>query len=74
MTERDIRLLVDEDVWVGLAAVLRQAGYDVVSMAEAQRKGLSDEDQLAFAISEQWVIITHTLAVRRRGGACRSPS
>ena len=59
MPEQDIRLLVDEDVWDGLAAALRKAGCDAVSVAKAQRKGFSDEDQLAFAIAEQRAIITH---------------
>jgi len=39
--ERDIRLLIDEDVWDGLAAALREAGYDAVSVAEIGRKGFS---------------------------------
>jgi biotin operon repressor len=36
--------LIDEDVWTGLAEALRQAGYDVVSVNEVGRKGLSDEE------------------------------
>jgi predicted nuclease of predicted toxin-antitoxin system len=59
MPERDIRLLIDEDVWDGLAAALREAGYDAVSVAEIERKGFSDEDQLAHASAEQRAIITH---------------
>jgi uncharacterized protein with PIN domain len=61
MSERDICLLVDEDVWNGLAAALREAGYDTVSVAEAGLKGLSDEDLLAYAISERRAVITHNI-------------
>ena len=57
--ERDIRILIDEDVWNGLAAALREAGYDCLSVTEAGHKGLSDEDLLAWAIAEERAIITH---------------
>jgi len=59
MPERDIRVFIDEDVWNGLAAALRRNGYDAVSVAEAKRKSLSDEDQLAYAIAEHRAILTH---------------
>jgi len=59
MPERDIRLFIDEDVWDGLAAALREAGYDAISVAESKRKGFSDEDQLAYAIAERRAIFTH---------------
>lgn len=59
MPERDIRLFIDEDVWNGLAAALREVGYDAVSVAEAGHKGFADEDQLAYAIVEQRAIFTH---------------
>jgi predicted nuclease of predicted toxin-antitoxin system len=44
-----------------LAAALRQAGYDVVSADDVGRKGLSDEDQMAFAIAEGRAILTHNI-------------
>jgi predicted nuclease of predicted toxin-antitoxin system len=56
-----IKILIDEDVWTGLATALRQAGYDVVSVSELGRKGLSDEEQLAFAAAEGRAIITHNI-------------
>ncbi len=59
MIERNIRLFIDEDVWNDLAAALREAGYDAISVAESERKGLSDEDQLAYAIAERRAIFTH---------------
>lgn len=56
-----VKVLIDEDVWAGLAAALRQSGYDAVSIGEVDRKGLSDEEQLAFAITEQRAVITHNI-------------
>jgi len=56
-----IKLYLDEDVWTGLATALRQAGYDVVSVDDVGRKGLSDEDQMAFAIAEGRAILTHNI-------------
>lgn len=61
MPERTIRLFVDEDVWNGLAAALRETGYDAISVAEAGRKGFTDEDQLAHATVEQRAIFTHNV-------------
>jgi predicted nuclease of predicted toxin-antitoxin system len=61
MPERAIRLLLDEDVWQGLAAVLREAGYDAVSVTEAGRKGFSDEEILAHAIAEGRAVLTHNI-------------
>ena len=57
--EPDIRILIDKDVWDGLAAAVREAGYDCLSVSEAGHKGLSDEDLLAWATAEQRAIITH---------------
>jgi predicted nuclease of predicted toxin-antitoxin system len=55
------RLFLDEDVWTGLAIALRQAGYDTVSVDDVGRKGLSDEEQMAFAIAEGRAILTHNI-------------
>ena len=56
-----IKLLLDEDVWVGLAEALREAGYDAVSVNEIVRKGLADEDQMAFAVAEGRAVLTHNI-------------
>lgn len=56
-----IKLLLDEDVWTGLAAALRKAGHDAVSVNELERKGLADEDQMAFAAAEGRAILTHNI-------------
>lgn len=56
-----IKLLLDEDIWIGLASGLQQAGYDVLTVTEAGRKGLPDEAQLQFAIAESRAIISHNI-------------
>lgn len=48
-----VKLFLDEDVHSGLAHVLRKRGYDVVHAQELDRKGLSDAEQLSFAIRHQ---------------------
>jgi len=48
-----IRLYLDEDVDVALAAALRQRGIEVLTTQEAGHLGLPDEDQLTFATREQ---------------------
>ena len=55
------KILIDEDVWTGLAEALRQAGYDAISVSELGRKGLSDEEQLAYAVVEGRAVITHNI-------------
>jgi len=43
-------VLLDEDyMHAGLLRALRAAGLDVLSVADAGRRGLSDEEQLTFA-------------------------
>jgi len=54
-----ILLLLDEDVWVGLAAALRDRDYDVVAVGELGRKGLSDDQQFSYAVAEGRAILTH---------------
>lgn len=56
-----IRLLLDEDVWPGLAEALRKAGYDAVSVHEFGQLGFSDTAQLDFAIAENRAIISHNI-------------
>lgn len=56
-----IRLYLDEDVWVGLAAALRAAGYDTICASEVDQKGADDEAQLTFAIARGRAILTHNI-------------
>ena len=54
-----IRFLLDEDVALSLAEALCRRGVDAIHVAELGRRGLSDEDQLAFAVAGKRVLITH---------------
>lgn len=54
-----IKLYIDEDVWGGLAAALRDRGYDALDAHEANREALSDEKQLAYAVSQGRAILAY---------------
>ena len=56
-----VALLLDEDVRVALAEILRQRGYDVIHVLEADRTGKTDSEQLAYATSQQRAILTHNI-------------
>lgn len=57
--EKNIRLFLDEDVWLGLAAALREKNFDVIHVYEVDRGSLSDREQASFAIQQQRAILTH---------------
>lgn len=57
--EDPIRLFIDEDVWLGLTAALRERGFDTVHVYEVARDSLSDREQLTFAIQQRRAILTH---------------
>lgn len=44
MSRTKVLLLLDEDVWLGLAAALQERDYDATSVHELGRTGLSDEE------------------------------
>ena len=46
-------LYLDEDVHWGLSLALRKRGFDVIHAQELDRKGLSDAEQLAYAVEQQ---------------------
>ena len=56
-----IRLYLDADVDVKLAAHLRNLGYDCVSAREIGNEALGDEAQLAYAAREGRVLLTHNI-------------
>jgi len=56
-----IRLLIDEDVRPLLAETLRQRGFEAQHVSELQRGGLSDAEQLAFAVDQRRAIFTHNI-------------
>jgi len=57
-----IKLYFDEDAPEAIAKALRLRGYDVVTVKEAARKGMTDIDQLNYASSENRVILTFNVA------------
>jgi len=59
MTDRPIKLLLDEHIWEGLAEALRQRGYDVVHINHTARRGIDDDALLAFAIAEGRAVLTY---------------
>lgn len=56
-----IRFFLDEDVWPGLAVVLREHGVDAIHAYEVERGELSDADQLAYSAQEGCAILTHNV-------------
>lgn len=54
-----IELYLDEDVSVLIAEWLRMRGFTVQTTQEAGRKSKDDEEQLAYAVSEQRALLTH---------------
>jgi len=56
-----IRLYLDADVDVKLAASLRRAGFDCVSAREIDNAALDDEAQMVFAVNEGRVLLTHNI-------------
>lgn len=59
MSRLFIRLYLDEDVDVLIAALLRARGFDTVTTAEAGNLGRSDDEQLAFASGQGMALLTH---------------
>jgi hypothetical protein len=55
------RLYFDEDADTRLAEALRRHGYPVETTATAGLLGTSDRDQLAYAVSQQRVLVTHNI-------------
>lgn len=55
------RLCFDEDVDARLAVALRRRGYNVVMTVEAGLLEASDEEQLAYAVSQHRALVTHNI-------------
>ena len=55
------KLFIDEDVHDKLAYILRSCGVDAINTREANRKGLSDEEQLSYAISQKRAIFSFNM-------------
>jgi predicted nuclease of predicted toxin-antitoxin system len=57
-----IRLYLDEDVHKRLATALRLRQFDVVSVHELGRQGLTDEAQLQLAAQKGRALFTYNVA------------
>jgi len=57
-----LKLYLDEDVPEDIAIALRLRGYDVKTTKEANNKGISDLEQLRYAVSEDRIIVTFNIA------------
>ena len=56
-----IQLLLDEDVPVLLAQVLRERGYDVVHVTEVGLSGSPDVAVLEWAVEQRRAVLTHNV-------------
>lgn len=54
-----LRIYINESVHVAIAVGLQQRGVDAWSARDAGNLGLTDEEQLAYAIREHAAIFTH---------------
>lgn len=52
-------LYLDEDVSVFIAELLRVRGFTAQTTQEAGRKETDDDEQLAYAVSQQQAVLTH---------------
>ncbi len=55
-------LLLDEDVPILLAEVLRQRGHDVAHVTEVELSGTSDDRVFEFALEQGRSLLTHNVA------------
>ena len=53
-----IKFYLDEHIHSAVAEGLRRRRVNVLTVQEAGKSGLSDRDQLAFALSEERVMVT----------------
>ena len=53
-----MRLLVDQNLAPPVAAALRAAGHDVVHVAERGLAAAEDDENLALAAAEAWVVVS----------------
>lgn len=53
------KLLLDEHIWEGLAAALRQKGYDVVHLNHTEHRSIDDEPLLALAAAQSRALLTN---------------
>jgi predicted nuclease of predicted toxin-antitoxin system len=54
-----LRFYLDESLNVAVANALKRRGIEAVSAKESGNLGLADSEQLAYAIENNYVIVTH---------------
>jgi predicted nuclease of predicted toxin-antitoxin system len=54
-----VKIYLDENVSFVVAGILRSRGFDATTAQEAGNKGLSDDEQLKFALTNSMTILTH---------------
>ena len=54
-----IKFYLDEDIPLSFAQAMTNRGVDVLTTQEAENKGISDIEQLKFAIGKSRVLISH---------------
>jgi predicted nuclease of predicted toxin-antitoxin system len=54
-----VELYLDENVSVLVAQLVRARGFAATTTQEAGQAGKSDPEQLAYATSRRWAILTH---------------
>jgi len=53
------KLLLDEHIWVHLAIILRDQGFDVIHVSEVKLNGLIDEAILQYAADNGRAVLTY---------------
>ncbi len=62
MSSLFIRLYLDEDVNVLVADLLKARGFDALTVRDGGQLQASDEEQLAYAVSQKRALVTHNRA------------
>lgn len=58
---KKISLFLDEDVHFILSSALRKRGFDVIHTQELDRKGKTDQEQVAFAVENERCIFSYNV-------------
>ena len=56
-----IKLLLDEDTQFSIAKAFRNRGFDVIHAQETGGKGLTDKEQLEYAIKTDRILFTYNV-------------
>ena len=53
-----LKVILDEDIHSGLAPALRKRGYSIIHIQELDRKGMSDREQIDYAVQQESAFFT----------------